>query len=239
MVVERSAGGSALTVAGEPLWLHASGAAYLPTHQTWLLADVHLGKGASFRRAGLPVPQGSSADTLRQIEALLALAPAKRVVFLGDFVHAATSHGQALWDLVAALRARHGGSGAEWLLIRGNHDRGAGDPPSAVGLRCVDGPWRLGAFALCHEPEPVAGAYVLAGHWHPCVRLQGPAHERLRLPCFWFGDEQRHPVGVLPAFGRFTGMHPIERRPGDRVHAIAGDAVLAVPEAGPAARRGR
>ena len=39
------------------------------------------------------------------------------------------------------------------------------------------------------------------------------------LRCFWLGRA----VGVLPAFGRFTGMHPITRQPGDRVYAIAGD----------------
>jgi metallophosphoesterase superfamily enzyme len=57
------------------------------------------------------------------------------------------------------------------------------------------------------------------------VNLGGRAWDHLRLPCFWFGDD----VGVLPAFGAFTGMHPI--RPGDeeRVFAIAGDSVAAVP----------
>ena len=51
---------------------------------------------------------------------------------------------------------------------------------------------------------------MLAGHWHPCASLGGRAHDRLRLPCFWLGAERT--VGVLPAFGGFTGMHPIERR---------------------------
>jgi hypothetical protein len=35
-------------------------------------------------------------------------------------------------------------------------------------------------------------------------------------------------VGVLPAYGAFTGMHPIARRPGDRVFALAGDVVREV-----------
>ena len=74
-------------------------------------------------------------------------------------------------------------------------------------------------------PEPQA--YVLAGHWHPCIRV-GRGFDRLRLPCFWFGAQ----VGVLPAFGSFTGMHPIAHQPGDQVFAIAGDAVRAVPTGG-------
>jgi hypothetical protein len=43
------------------------------------------------------------------------------------------------------------------------------------------------------------------------------------------GDPVRHAVGVLPAFGDFTGMHPIEQREGDRVWAVAGLAVRELP----------
>jgi hypothetical protein len=34
---------------------------------------------------------------------------------------------------------------------------------------------------------------------------------------------------VLPAFGRFTGTHPVRPAPGERVFVVAGDAVMAVP----------
>ena len=55
-------------------------------------------------------------------------------------------------------------------------------------------------------------------------------YDHLRLPCFWFGDEGGdHAVGVLPAFGSFTGMHPIERRDGDRIFAVADGVVRALP----------
>ena len=46
----------------------------------------------------------------------------------------------------------------------------------------------------------------------------------MRLPCFWLGDD----VGVLPAFGAFTGMHPIHAGAGERVFAIADGAVTAM-----------
>ena len=47
----------------------------------------------------------------------------------------------------------------------------------------------------------------------------------MRLPCFVMGER----VSVLPAFGDFTGMHPIDPQAGDRVWAIGGDAVREVP----------
>ena len=97
----------------------------------------------------------------------------------------------------------------------------------------VDEPLRLGPFALCHHPRAVRDAYVLAGHWHPCISVKGRAFERLRLPCFWLGDDSgrlpQQAVGILPAFGSFTGMQRIEPRAGDRIFPVAGDAVRALP----------
>ncbi|MFY7902844.1 MAG: hypothetical protein ACOVOU_08040, partial [Rubrivivax sp.] len=68
------------------------------------------------------------------------------------------------------------------------------------------------------------GRYVLAGHVHPAASLGGRGPGRLRLPCFHFGAD----VGVLPAFGEFTGSRVLPRAPGDRVFVIAGDAVREV-----------
>ena len=57
------------------------------------------------------------------------------------------------------------------------------------------------------------------------MRVAGRAREWLRLPCYWFGTR----LGVLPAFGEFTGMMPVRVAPGDRLYAIADDRVLQVP----------
>ena len=65
---------------------------------------------------------------------------------------------------------------------------------------------------------------MLAGHVHPAAVLSGRGHDRLRLPCFHFGPA----VGVLPAFGAFTGMHVLPRGPQDRVYVVAGDEVRAL-----------
>ena len=112
--------------------------------------------------------------------------------------------------------------------MRGNHDDRAGDPPANLGIECVDEPFALGGLDLCHHPQARARAYVLAGHLHPCVSLGGRAHDRLRLPCFWFGDS----VGVLPAFGAFTGMHGIQAAPGERVFVVSDERVTELPANG-------
>ena len=220
-----------IALAGQELVLHPSGAAWLPAQGTLLVADAHFGKAVSFRRLGVPVPQGTTTENLDQLTAALAQTGATRLVFLGDFLHSVRSHAVPTLAALARWRERH--AGIELTLVRGNHDDRAGDPPATLGIAVVDEPLRLGPFALCHHPRPEAGAYVLAGHWHPCISVKGRAFERLRLPCFWFGDDSgrlpERAVGVLPAFGSFTGMHRIEPGEGDRIFPVADDVVRALP----------
>ena len=46
---------------GERLQLHADRALYWPARGRLLIADLHLGKGDVFRRAGIAVPRGGTA----------------------------------------------------------------------------------------------------------------------------------------------------------------------------------
>ena len=208
---------------GARLQLLPERAVFLPEHGTLLIADAHLGKAVSFRKLGLPVPAGTTVEALRRLDGLLQATGATHIVFLGDLLHAARSRSADTLDTVA--RWREGHEKLRLTLVRGNHDSHAGDPPADWGVACVDEPLPLAGLALCHHPDPRPGAYVLAGHLHPAVLLGGRAHERLRLPCFHLGTE----VGVLPAFGAFTGMHVMKRGEGQRLFVIAGDEVRALP----------
>lgn len=207
---------------GATLRLLPQRAIFLPQHKSLLVADAHIGKAVSFRRAGLPVPQGTTEETLAQLSAALQSCGAEQVIFLGDLLHSARARAPGTVAAVAAWRARH--RQLALTLVRGNHDQHAGDPPPDWEVQVQDGPLRLGPLALAHHPHPVEGAYVLAGHLHPAAVLEGRAHDRLRLPCFHFGSQ----VGVLPAFGAFTGMHIVQAGPGERVYVVAGDEVRAL-----------
>jgi DNA ligase-associated metallophosphoesterase len=218
-------------LAGTEIGLHASGAAFLPEFSTLLVADAHFGKAVSFRKLGVPVPKGTTTQTLQGLTKIIDETSATRIVFLGDFLHSARSHAPATLAAIAQWRQEH--AGLSLTLVRGNHDDRAGDPPAGLAIEVVDEPLQLGPFALCHYPKAREGAYVLAGHWHPCISIRGRAFERLRLPCFWLGDDSgalpQNAVGVLPAFGSFTGMHRIEPRAGDRIFPVADDMVRAIP----------
>jgi DNA ligase-associated metallophosphoesterase len=212
-----------IEVAGQALTLLPQKAAWLPDTRTLLIADAHIGKATSFRALGVPVPRGTTSETLAALSELIVRHEARRIVFLGDFLHSARSHAAATLAAVARWRDAH--PDLKLLLVRGNHDDRAGDPPASLGFEVVDEPLRDGGLALCHHPAPVDGAHVIAGHLHPCVSVHGRAHERLRLPVFHVGER----VTVLPAFGSFTGMHPVRRVPGDRIYAVADDAVRELP----------
>jgi DNA ligase-associated metallophosphoesterase len=209
-----------VTLAGEQVELCAERALYWTRRRMLLVADPHFGKAASFRALGVRAPKGTTREGLARLDALIARLAPGSIAFLGDFLHALEGRNQETFDALAAWRLSH--AGVEMHIIRGNHDRRAGDPPAEVGITCVDGPVVDLPFALAHHPVSVAGSYVLAGHLHPCATLVGAARQRERLPCFWLGRS----VAVLPAFGDFTGCAEVSAREGDEVWVVAGDDVL-------------
>jgi metallophosphoesterase superfamily enzyme len=67
------------------------------------------------------------------------------VVFLGDLLHSARAHAAA--TLAAVERLAGAPCQLDLVLVRGNHDRHAGDPPASLGVQAVDepcawAPWR-------------------------------------------------------------------------------------------------
>ena len=211
-------------VAGEQLELLPERAVHWPSQRTLFVADYHLGKAASFRNAGIPLPSGTTTENVERLERLVARTQARRVVFLGDFLHSAAGRAPRTLARFAAWREARREIGI--TLVRGNHDARAGDPPEEWKFDVIDAGERRGPFVLNHEPGAArGGGYALAGHIHPAVRLHG-ADASLRLPCFWFAAR----YGVLPAFGAFTGTAVVRPRRGDQVFVIADDEVLRVSD---------
>ncbi|MCO5103937.1 MAG: ligase-associated DNA damage response endonuclease PdeM [Burkholderiaceae bacterium] len=211
---------------GLHLVLLAGCAVWWPKARMLFVADVHFGKAASFRRAGQPVPRGTTADNLARLSQLLGETASKHLVFLGDLVHAKSGADTVLWATLEAWLACH--AGLDWTLVRGNHDLHAGDPPAALRMQLVSEPWTPlpgEPLVACHHPQRVPGTLALAGHWHPTARVFGSARDRLRLPCFALWTRRL----VLPAFGAFTGTAPMRWPPEAQLFVVAGDRVLQLP----------
>ncbi len=209
-------------IGGQTFHLLHERAAFWEERATLLVADPHWGKAATFRSAGLFVPRGTTGSGVARLESILSRMPARRIIFLGDFLHAREGRARRTFDKLADWRSRR--PELELVLVRGNHDRGAGDPPAELDIWCLNGPLLEDGLAFTHFPDPIDGAFVIAGHLHPGVRLVGRGRQRQRLPCFWL----RHDRCVLPAFGDFTGMAIVEPTMGDRVFVVADTAVVEI-----------
>ncbi|HEY8124018.1 MAG TPA: ligase-associated DNA damage response endonuclease PdeM [Methylocystis sp.] len=172
--------------------------------RTLFIADAHLGKAATFRALGQPTPRGTTRDNLDRLDALIKSFHPARLVFLGDLFHARQAHTPAVAAAFLNWRRRH--ATLRVTLVRGNHDRRAGDPPEQFKIELVDEPHDAEGIVARHHPLAFdackgEGTIILAGHLHPCVRMNGAARDSLRLPCFLLQERQI----VLPAFGAFTG----------------------------------
>lgn len=210
-----SDGDLTISIRDETLTLLPERAVSWASQATLFIADPHFGKAATFRAHGIPVPSGTTDEGLARLDRIVRRTMASRVIFLGDLLHAKAGRSDEMFAAVGRWRGRN--PNVDMLLVRGNHDRRAGDPPDELGIVCTDAPHLMTPFVLEHHPRASAEGYVLAGHVHPGVRVVGE-----RLPCFVFGAE----VAVLPAFGEFTGLAMLDTTATDSVYAIAEDCVI-------------
>lgn len=213
-----------VTYAGEIVWLLPERALWWPAGGVLFVADLHFGKAATYRALGQPVPAGTTRENLARLSALLLHYRPKQLVFLGDLLHAAQARTPSVLQGLADWRESF--AALECVLVRGNHDSRAGDPPASLGIRVVDEPFAIGPFAACHHPQRHEALGVIAGHLHPALSLHGAGRDSVRLPCFCLEAE----LLILPAFGEFTGGWNVPREAGRRLYPVGGHRVWQLPE---------
>jgi DNA ligase-associated metallophosphoesterase len=214
-------GSVAIELGGEQLILLPQKAAFWPRERMLIIADIHFGKAAAFRSWGIPVPRGTTSENLHALDDLILLTGAQHVLFLGDFLHARAAHAAGTQAAMQAWRRKN--CELVLTLVRGNHDKHAGDPAEHLGIDLVDEPYTLGPLSFCHHPDIAAPGYVLAGHVHP-VYMLATRFDALRLPCFVAGPHRM----ILPSFGSFTGGHALRPEPDERIWVSSGEAVHSV-----------
>jgi uncharacterized protein len=206
-------------IRGETLHLLPEKAVHWPARETLLVADTHFGKAATFRSFGIPVPDTTIA-TLDRLTRIIAQTAVRRLIVLGDFIHSNIKDRAGFEALLEEWRESHWH--LEILLLRGNHDRGRGDLFTRLRIT-VQKSWSELPFEFSHAGAVLAQSklYGMCGHMHPQVALS-EGKKKLRLPCFWFGENQ----GILPAFGDFTGCATVKLQSSDNVFVVADTSVI-------------
>ena len=199
--------------------LHPSGGIYWREKQSWLLADVHLGKVAHFRKNGIAVPRNAEGSFYQKMEILLPLFPVKRIIFLGDLFHSFQNNE---WYLFKAWVKQQP---FEMILIVGNHDIIPNWKFETLGI-LVQKHWKEGPFFFTHFPDQKTKQFVFCGHVHPGVTLTGVGKQQIKLPCFYKSSNQL----ILPAFGAFTGVHIVKPKAEDRIYVTTAKEVLEIKE---------
>ncbi len=190
----------AVDIAGEPMQLLSDRALFWPAQNRLLIADLHLGKGNTFREWGIGIPTGGTAHDLNRLTALLAHTQAQSLWILGDMLHA--NHHDAVDAQWARFRSQH--ASVDFAVVPGNHDRHLDS--GKLGIKQLHDGTRDGPFIFRHAPQPAQtdNAHELAGHIHPVVRLPGVG----LTPVFWLRAQRT----VLPAFSAFTGGYVMPLR---------------------------
>jgi DNA ligase-associated metallophosphoesterase len=207
-----------IEIAGEEMLLDRDRAMFWPRRRTLIVADVHLGKGSAFRRAGVAVPSGSTRDDLARLSALITRYQAEQLLVLGDLFHAPLLHDEAWFDDVDRFLEQH--RALDFRVIRGNHDR-IGSVPLRWDIQWHEARHREPPFLFMHDAREVDDTYAIGGHVHPVITLRG-ARDKLRVPVLWL----RERYAVLPSFGAFTGGFEIATQQGDRVIGVCSDGMI-------------
>ncbi|MET0288202.1 MAG: ligase-associated DNA damage response endonuclease PdeM [Pseudoxanthomonas sp.] len=205
-----------LDIAGEPMRALGDRALYWPARRRLLIADLHLGKGDVFRRAGISLPSGGTLHDLRRLDALIFQTQAQSLWILGDVLHGPAP--DAAWR--AQLQQWRQGQSLEIAALAGNHDRAL--VRADLGMALLPDQVEDGPFLLRHEPAPHASLHVLCGHVHPQFKPPGTTR---RWPAFW----NRPGMTVLPAFSQFTAGVTPALAPGEQLIACVEGEAIALP----------
>lgn len=183
-----------LSICGKSFRADASGALYWPSENALIVADLHLGKGASFAVRGQMLPPYDTRDTLERLADAIDRYDAATVIALGDSFHELSSISRLSDDEKAMLDVIQ--QEREWIWITGNHDPlQRGDLSGHVLPElCVEG------LVFRHCPAETAITHEIAGHLHPAARLVMHGYS-VRRPCFVSNGKRL----VVPAFGTYTG----------------------------------
>jgi DNA ligase-associated metallophosphoesterase len=211
------------SIQDQTLWLSPESCLYWEEEQSLVASDIHFGKSGHFRKEGIGIPQTVFKEDLQRLIAQIQFFQPKQLIIVGDFFHSRMNSEVLLFE-----KWRRDLSALPIHLVRGNHDI-LEDVWYAENEITVHEPkLKIPPFTFIHEPadnsEFSTDDYFFSGHVHPGISIQGSGKQSLQFPCFYFSDT----YAILPAFGRFTGLHSIKPKKKDNVVAIVNKKIVAL-----------
>lgn len=203
---------------GESLQLLPERAIFWEKEKTLIIADLHWGKAAHFRKHGIAIPLQAQADDESRLARLLHETHAERLVIAGDLFHSRSNHQVAVFD---HFRQHH--SSVHIDLVIGNHDILGEEQYSRFGIQPHKDFFVSGPFCFAHDAIQ-SPHFVLHGHVHPAISIKNGGHRQpaLKLSCFAQDAERL----ILPAFGKFTGTHLLQEKEFHHLYVIADSSVI-------------
>ncbi|WP_367868204.1 ligase-associated DNA damage response endonuclease PdeM [Pedobacter sp. WC2423] len=210
-------------IKGEELVLSQQRAIYWTSKKMLIISDLHLGKGAHFRKAGIQIPVTLNTADLNKLTDLITEFSPDSLLITGDMFHH-QMNSEA--ELFRQWRVQY--PELKIILIKGNHDRLKPEDYMGLGIETYQKELLDAPFRFIHDqPETTDDYYNITGHIHPGVTIYGKARQRMRLPCFYFGKN----CAILPAFSVFTGLSKVKAEKGDLFYAITPEKVILIDQA--------
>ncbi len=202
--------------------LSAGKAVYWEEERALIVADLHVGKAAHFRKAGIGVPANIVQEDLYRLQQLITKYNPDRLIVVGDMFHSSANN-EVQYFQIWRNQFPH----IRFELVTGNHDIMDPEVYASLGIDLMES-LQVGGMYFVHDPKDKlldnGETYAVSGHIHPGVWMVGYGKQRLRLPCFYFGPEG----AILPAFSVFTGLYSLEPAADAAVFVIGGNGIFKV-----------
>lgn len=188
-----------ISIGSQNLVINTFKSIYWPDQKMLILADLHVGKAAHFRKNGIPIPNTISQVDLQRLTYLFHFYEVEKVLIVGDIIHSKTNSEVEKFQLWKQQWPH-----IQWILVKGNHDRLAQRDWEQLGLTNILDELNIQDLLFIHEPPKILkeNTFYISGHIHPGVLLWSLSRSKIRLPAFVLQEQQL----ILPAFSQFTGL---------------------------------
>jgi uncharacterized protein len=210
-----------ISIKDEELILAKERAIFFPAQQLLAISDLHLGKAAHFRKAGLQIPSTLAQSDLNRLSSLLDFHQPSTLLINGDMFHHELNT-----DIDDFEQWKQQYNSLKFVLVKGNHDRLNNKNYTDLGIAIHEPSFCTDNFCFIHDALQCneEHLYPISGHIHPGVTLVGKAKQRLKFPCFYFGKA----YAIMPAFSAFTGLSLVKPKNNEQIYAITPTKVLKV-----------